>query len=524
MTAATAQSPRYIRMHDNDNVAIVVNDGGLPAGAVFADGLVLREAVPQGHKVALSDIAAGQPVLRYNVAIGAAARFLAAGSWVAEAEVVMPPARTLDNLPVATRAREVAEPLKGYTFEGFRNADGTVGTRNILAITTTVQCVAGVVEHAVKRIKAELLPNYPNVDDVVGLEHTYGCGVAIDAPGAEIPIRTLRNISMNPNFGGQAMVVSLGCEKLQPTRLFPKGSIPISSFGNNGGGGGEPSLVCLQDGSHVGFMSMIDSIMKTADVQLARLNLRRRETCPASELTVGMQCGGSDAFSGVTANPALGFATDLLVRAGATVMFSETTEVRDGIDQLTSRAANADVAQALVAQMAWYDDYLKRGGVDRSANTTPGNKKGGLSNIVEKAMGSIVKSGSSAISGVLAPGEKLTRKGLIYAATPASDFICGTLQLAAGMNLHVFTTGRGTPYGLAAVPVIKVATRTELAKRWHDLMDLDAGRIASGEATIADVGWELFRMLLDVASGRKTWAEQWKLHNALVLFNPAPVT
>jgi galactarate dehydratase len=520
MTAATAQSPRYIRMHDNDNVAIVVNDGGLPAGAVFADGLVLREAVPQGHKVALSDIAAGEPVLRYNVAIGAAARFLAAGSWVAEAEVVMPPARTLDNLPVATRAREVAQPLEGYTFEGFRNADGTVGTRNILAITTTVQCVAGVVEHAVKRIKAELLPNYPNVDDVVGLEHTYGCGVAIDAPGAEIPIRTLRNISMNPNFGGQAMVVSLGCEKLQPTRLFPKGSIPISS----NGGSGEPSLVCLQDGAHVGFMSMIDSIMKTADVQLARLNLRRRETCPASELTVGMQCGGSDAFSGVTANPALGFATDLLVRAGATVMFSETTEVRDGIDQLTSRAANADVAQALVAQMAWYDDYLQRGGVDRSANTTPGNKKGGLSNIVEKAMGSIVKSGSSAISGVLAPGEKLTRKGLIYAATPASDFICGTLQLAAGMNLHVFTTGRGTPYGLAAVPVIKVATRTELAKRWHDLMDLDAGRIASGEATIADVGWELFRMLLNVASGRKTWAEHWKLHNALVLFNPAPVT
>jgi galactarate dehydratase len=524
MTAATAQSPRYIRMHDNDNVAIVVNDGGLAAGAVFADGLVLREAVPQGHKVALSDIGEGQPIVRYNVAIGTAARPLSAGSWIAEAEVVMPPARTLDDLPIGTRVRPAGEPLEGYTFEGFRNTDGTVGTRNILAITTTVQCVAGVVEHAVRRIKDELLPKYPNVDDVVGLEHTYGCGVAIDAPGAEIPIRTVRNISMNPNFGGQAMVVSLGCEKLQPTRLFPKGSIPISIGANGGSGGGEPSLVCLQDQGHVGFMSMIDSIMKTADGHLAKLNLRQRETCPASELTVGMQCGGSDAFSGVTANPALGFATDLLVRAGATVMFSETTEVRDGIDQLTSRAANADVAQAMIAQMAWYDDYLTRGGVDRSANTTPGNKKGGLSNIVEKAMGSIVKSGSSTISGVLAPGEKLTHKGLIYAATPASDFICGTLQLAAGMNLHVFTTGRGTPYGLAAVPVIKVATRTELAKRWHDLMDLDAGRIASGEATIADVGWELFQMLLDVASGRKTWAEQWKLHNALVLFNPAPVT
>ena len=179
--------------------------------------------------------------------------------------------------------------------------------------------------------------------------------------------------------------------------------------------------------------------------------------------------------------------------------------------------------------MAWYDAYLGRGGADRSANTTPGNKAGGLSNIVEKAMGSIVKSGSAPISGVLSPGEKLSdrgiKSGLVYAATPASDFICGTLQLAAGMNMHVFTTGRGTPYGLAAVPVVKVATRTELATRWHDLMDINAGRIADGTASIADVGQELFQFLLDVASGqKKTWAEHWKLHNALVLFNPAPVT
>ena len=513
----TTKTPLYIRMHPNDNVAIVVNDGGLPAGTVFPDGLVLVDAVPQGHKVALSDMAENDPVLRYNVTIGFAAKALPRGSWVAEAVLRMPGARELEGLPIATRKPPPMEALEGYTFEGYRNADGTVGTRNILAITTTVQCVSGVVEFAVQRIKDELLKKYPNVDDVVGLEHTYGCGVAIDAPGAEIPIRTLRNISQNPNFGGQAMVVSLGCEKLQPTRLFPKGSIPIA-------GGGDPAQVCLQDEAHVGFMSMIDSIMRQAEVHLAKLNARKRETCPASDLVVGVQCGGSDAFSGVTANPAVGFATDLIVRAGGTVMFSEVTEVRDGIDQLTSRAVNAEVADAMIREMAWYDAYLKRGGVDRSANTTPGNKKGGLSNIVEKAMGSIVKSGSAAITGVLAPGEKLKQKGLIYAATPASDFICGTLQLAAGMNLHVFTTGRGTPYGLAEVPVIKVATRNDLARRWHDLMDVNAGRIASGEATIEDVGWELFKLLLDVASGKKTWAEHWKLHNALTLFNPAPVT
>ncbi len=525
--------PLTITMHPGDNVAIVANDGGLPAGTVLTTGLLLRDKVPQGHKVALEDITADAPVRRYNVTIGHALKAIAAGSWVHERLLKLPAARELTGLPVATVRPAPQAPLEGFTFEGYRNADGSVGTRNIFAITTTVQCVAGVVDFAVQRIKAELLPRFPNVDDVVGLEHTYGCGVAIDAPGAEIPIRTLRNISLNPNFGGEVMVVSLGCEKLQPERLMPPGSFAIvderSVAGRLEGGVQTAALdvVCLQAEQHVGFMSMVESILAQAEPHLVRLNARTRTAVPASELVVGVQCGGSDAFSGVTANPAVGFCTDLLVRAGATVMFSETTEVRDGIDQLTSRAANAEVANAMIREMAWYDAYLGRGQADRSANTTPGNKAGGLSNIVEKAMGSIVKSGSAPISGVLSPGEKLKpgQRGLIYAATPASDFICGTLQLAAGMNLHVFTTGRGTPYGLAACPVIKVATRSDLARRWHDLMDVNAGRIADGAASIEDVGWDLFRLMLDVASGRKkTWAEHWKLHNALVLFNPAPVT
>jgi galactarate dehydratase len=521
-------TPLVIKMHEADNVAIVANDGGLPAGTALPDGLVLVDAVPQGHKVALTDIAAGAAVRRYNVPIGHAKADIAAGRWVHERLLEMPEARSLEGLPMATAARPALEPLTGYTFQGYRNADGSVGTRNILAITTTVQCVAGVVSHAVRRIKDELLPHYPNVDDVVGLEHSYGCGVAIDAPDAVVPIRTLRHISLNPNFGGEVMVVSLGCEKLQPERLLPLGSFEIR---DERGQAADESLdvVCLQDDAHVGFDSMLDSILRQARVHLERLNARRRETVPASALVVGVQCGGSDAFSGVTANPAVGFCTDLLVRAGATVMFSETTEVRDGIAQLTARAATPELAQAMVREMAWYDAYLQRGSVDRSANTTPGNKKGGLSNIVEKAMGSIVKSGSVPISGVLSPGQRLRSEGitsgLVYAATPASDFICGTLQLAAGMNLHVFTTGRGTPYGLAECPVIKVATRSDLARRWHDLMDVNAGTIADGSKTIADVGWELFHLMLDVASGRKrTWAETHRLHNALVLFNPAPVT
>jgi galactarate dehydratase len=516
------RAPLTILMHPDDNVAIVANDGGLPEGTRLPSGLVLREKVPQGHKVALVDLPAGTAVKRYDVAIGYAEKDIRAGSWVHERLLRMPGARGLENLPIATVKREPLPPLEGYTFEGYRNPDGSVGTRNILAITQTVQCVAGVTDFAVQRIKSELLPRYPNVDDVVALEHGYGCGVAIDAPDAVVPIRTLRNLSLNPNFGGEVMVVSLGCEKLQPERLMPPGTIPVVDARV-----AEPQLdvVCLQDDKHVGFMSMVDSILQQAEQHLKRLDARRRETVPASELVVGVQCGGSDAFSGVTANPAVGFCADLLVRAGASVMFSETTEVRDGIAQLTSRAASPEIAQAMIREMAWYDAYLQRGSVDRSANTTPGNKKGGLSNIVEKAMGSIVKSGSATITGVLSPGEKLKTRGLTYAATPASDFICGTLQLAAGMNLHVFTTGRGTPYGLAEVPVIKVATRSDLARRWHDLMDINAGKIADGEATIEQVGWELFRFMLDVASGRKkTWAEHWKLKNQLVLFNPAPVT
>ncbi len=523
---AASGLPLLLRMHPEDDVAIVANDGGLPAGTAIPDGqvgagLVLREKVPQGHKVALHAIAAGQAVRRYRVPIGYALKAIEAGCWVHERLLQMPAARALEGLPMATVRPAALDPIEGLTFQGYVNPDGSVGTRNLLAITTTVQCVAGVVDLAADRIRRELLPLYPQVDGVVALEHTYGCGVAIDAPGAEIPIRTLRHIALNPNFGGEVMVVSLGCEKLQPERLLPAGSIAITA--------GAPQAlhtVCLQDAHHVGFASMIDDIVEGARPHLERLNARRRQAVPVSELVVGVQCGGSDALSGVTANPAVGAMTDLLVRAGATVMFSENTEVRDAVDQLTARAATPEVAQAIVRELAWYDQYLQRGQVDRSANTTPGNKAGGLSNIVEKAMGSIVKSGSSAIAHVLPPGEKLRRdqRGLVFAATPASDFICGTLQLAAGMNLHVFTTGRGTPYGLQACPVVKVATRSDLAQRWHDLMDVNAGRIADGQISVEQAGLELFELLLEVASGRPTWAERWKLHNALVLFNPAPIT
>ena len=515
--------PLRIQVHPSDNVAIVVNPEGLPGGTTFDDGLRLVEHIPQSHKVTLKRFNAGDPIVRYGQIIGHANREIPQGRWIREDMLELPAAPALDQLSLATAVPQRPAGLEGYTFDGYRNPNGSVGTKNILGITTTVQCVAPTVDYAVRRIKAELLPRFPNVDDVVSITHTYGCGVAIDAPGATIPIRTLGHISHHANFGASPLVVSLGCEKLQPARMLPgenlqrlTNKLPILND--------DPYVVRLQDEDLRGFGEIISAIMRYAEKRLVELNRRQRTSCPASELNVGLQCGGSDAFSGVTCNPAVGYASDLLVRAGASVMFSEVTEVRDAVHLLTPRCSSENVARDLIREMRWYDEYLARGGADRSANPTPGNKRGGLSNVVEKALGSVAKAGTSAIAHVASHGDKVTAKGLTFAATPASDFICGTQQLAS-MNMHVFTTGEGTPYGLALVPVIKVSSRTALAERWHDLIDLDAGRIATGHATIESVGWELFHLLLDVASGRKkTWADHWGLHNALAPFNPGPVT
>lgn len=507
----------YIRVNPGDNVAIIVDPDGAAIGAQLPGGITARERIPQSHKIALADFALGEPILRYGQAIGYANRVIPVGCWVREDLIEMPLPPALDQLLLSTAVPSPLPALSGYTFEGYRNSDGSTGTRNILGIATTVQCVAPTVEYAARRIKAELLPRFRNVDDVVAVTHSYGCGVAINAPGAAIPIRTLGHISLHANIAARPLVVSLGCEKMQPALLFSN-DFPVLESGVL-----QPTnVIRLQD--HRGFAEMVALIMEAAEKRLAVLDRRRRHTCPASDLVVGLQCGGSDAFSGVTCNPAVGVAADLLVRAGATVMFSEVTEVRDAIHLLTPRAETPDVARALIREMQWYDDYLAGGRADRSANTTPGNRRGGLANIVEKALGSVAKAGSTAIRAVASHGEKVTAKGLVFAATPASDFICGTQQLGS-MNMHVFTTGEGSPYGLALVPVIKVSSRTALAEKWHDLIDIDAGRIATGQVTVEEVGMDLFQFILDAASGRrKTWAEQWGLANALAPFNPGPVT
>lgn len=500
-----------IRIKEADNVAVAVHD--LPAGAQVLPGLIALDPIPQAHKIALTDIPAGGEIVRYGVVLGYAKSDIPAGSWINEHMLTLPQSPSVDDMPWGTalvKPEDLPQPPR-TTWMGYRNKTGPAGTRNLLGIVTTVQCAAGVVKAAVERIRAQLLPKYPHVDGVVAVTHPYGCGVAIKAREAHIPIRAVANVIRHPNFGGEVMVVGLGCEKLTFDMVLPPEDVTPDN------------VLTLQDCP--GHDAMMDAILAMADKKLQKLNQRRREELPLSQLLIGMQCGGSDAFSGVTANPSAGYAADMLVRGGATVMFSEVTEVRDGVHMLAARCVSSEVRDKLAAEMRWYDAYLDAGGVDRDANPTPGNKKGGLANIVEKAMGSIAKSGTSPIVEVLSPAEKPTKHGLIFAATPASDIVCGPSQVASGIGLQVFMTGRGTPYGLDIAPVIKVCSRNEMKDHWFDMIDISAGAVATGEKTIAEVGTEIFHFILDVAGGTKQpWSDRYGFHNDMCIFNPAPIT
>ena len=501
----------YVKIKDQDNVVVAVQD--LKAGTKVMEGLTVNQNIPQAHKIALQDIPAGGEIIRYGVVLGYAIHDIKKGDWVNEHMLDLPESPSVDEMEFGTslvKTEDLPMPTR-TTWMGYKNSEGPAGTRNLLGIVTTVQCAAGVLKVAVERIKKELLPKYSNVDGVVAVTHPYGCGVAINAPLADIPIRAITNVIRHPNFGGEIMVVGLGCEKLTYDRVLPKEDI------------NSENVLTLQD--YAGHDAMMNAIMNMAEKKLEKLNVRKREELPLSELFIGMQCGGSDAFSGVSANPSAGYAADMLVRGGATVMFSEVTEVRDGVHMLAKRCPDADTRDRLAEEMKWYDNYLADGGVGRDANPTPGNKKGGLANIVEKAMGSIAKSGTSQIMEVLSPGQKPTKHGLIYGATPASDIVCGPSQVASGIGLQVFMTGRGTPYGLDISPVIKVCSRNEMKEHWFDLIDISAGDVATGERTIADVGQEIFDMILDVASGiKEPFSDKYGFHNDMCFFNPAPIT
>ena len=399
-----------VKINEHDNVAIALRD--IPAGTEVLAGVATQGDIPQAHKITLTDIPRGGAVYRYGVVLGHVIEDTPTGSWINEHSLLLPERPDLHDMAWGTNivpAEKLPDPPR-TTWMGYRNAQGPAGTRNMLGIVTTVQCTAGVLKRAVEQMKRELLPKYPNVDDIVAVTHPYGCGVAINAPNAFLPIRAVRNLIHHPNFGGEIMVVGLGCEKLTYDRvLTPEENTP-------------ENVLTLQDWP--GHGAMIQALMDMAERKLDRLNRRVREELPLSDLLIGMQCGGSDAFSGVTANPSAGYASDMIVKGGGTVMFSEVTEFRDGVHMLAARCVDAEARDKLAAEVGWYDRYLDEGGVDRDANPTPGNHAGGLSNIVEKAMGSIAKSGTSPIVQVIGPAEKPSKKGLICACTPPGDRSC----------------------------------------------------------------------------------------------------
>ncbi len=501
---------KVVRISELDNVAVVT--APVTRGEE-AEGFGIRALcdIPQGHKIALRKIEKGEPVVRYGVVLGYVTETIGAGGWINEFNLTLPPSPAVADLTPGGKGTVMTDLPERRTWMGYDNGPGLPpGSRNILGIITSVQCVAGVVRNAVDKIRREILPAYPNVDGVAAVVHPYGCGVAIKADDADIPIRSVRNIAHHPNFGGQILAVGLGCEKLTMDMILEPEEITPEN------------VIMLQECQ--GYDAMIDSICSAARRKLEVLNRRRRVELPVSGLRLGAQCGGSDAFSGVSANPTIGYAFDMFAALGATVLFSEVTEVRDGVHLLAERCSDSGTVERLKKEISWYDRYLERSHVDRSANPAPGNKKGGLSNIVEKAMGSIAKSGHSPINGVIGPGEIPTCNGMVFAATPASDIVCGPSQLASGIVLQLFSTGRGTPYGLQEIPVFKICTQHSMKQKWPDLFDLDAGPVVTGEKTIAELGHELYGRILDVLEGEKTCAEKYGIYNDFIVFNPAPIT
>ena len=498
--------PQAIHISPIDNVVVALHP--IAKGTlVEVDGLAVTalEDIPQGHKMAVKPIKNGENVIKYGFPIGHATADAEPGTWMhthnvhtnlsGEVEYSYNPAPDLAPLP----------KVEPETFMGFRRKDGRAAIRNEIWIIPTVGCVNDIAKKMVAD-NQDLVTG--TIEGLYTFTHPFGCSqTGHDHAQTR---KLLAALVRHPNAAA-VLVLHLGCENLQHDQFVEE----LGEYDHD-----RVKFLTCQDVDDE-FTAARDILKELA----AYAGQFKREPIPVSELVVGMKCGGSDGLSGITANPSAGYAADMLVKGGATVLFSEVTEVRDGVPMLAARCVSAPVRDKLAAEMKWYDDYLAEGGVDRDANPTPGNKKGGLANIVEKAMGSIAKSGTSPIVEVLSPAEKPTKHGLIFAATPASDIVCGPSQVASGIGLQVFMTGRGTPYGLDVAPVIKVCSRNEMKEQWFDLIDISAGHIATGEATIADVGTEIFNLILDVASGiKEPYSDQYGFHNDMCIFNPAPIT
>ncbi|TDV16649.1 UxaA family hydrolase [Paraburkholderia caballeronis] len=483
-----------IKLHENDDVAIA--RGAIPAGAVIDElgGLVVIDDIPAAHKVAIRDVAQGAPVRRYGQIIGFATQPIRAGQHV-----------HVQNVSIGDFDRDYAfgedvravEPAKApLTFDGFRRADGRVATRNYIGVISTVNCSATVTKLVSQHFSTPgALDAYPNVDGIVPITHSFGCCIDHHGEGIQQLRRTIGGYVKHPNFAG-VVIIGLGCEANQMGAMFIAEGVEPG-----------PLLVPLVMQEEGGTQKTVDAAIAAVDKMLPIANQAVREPLPVSHLNIALQCGGSDGYSGITANPALGAAVDLLVQHGGTAILSETPEIYGAEHLLTRRAIRPEVGEKIVERIHWWEGYAERekGSIDN--NPTPGNKAGGLTTILEKSLGAVAKSGSTPLMGVYRYAEPVDTHGLVFMDAPGYDPMGATGQIASGANLVVFTTGRGSCFGAKPAPSIKVATNTKMYQRMVDDMDINCGEIMDGTASVEQKGEEIFRMIVEVASGRESKSE-----------------
>lgn len=481
-------APSVILLSDADNVAVARQ--ALDAGATLAvagRSLTLRQAIPSGHKLAIEPIAAGTAVRKYGQPIGVALQDIAAGEHVHVHNVGM----AASAGALATGAGFVPTPPadEPLSFQGYVRRDGRVGTRNYLGVIASVNCSATVCRHLAEAFKGEALAAFPQVDGVVAITHGSGCGMGGDGEGLALLQRTLRGYADHPNFAG-VLVIGLGCEVNQIAPL-------VETLRAR-----EPGLFAtLTIQEQGGTRETIAAGKALLQDMLALANEARRQPVPLSRLVVGLQCGGSDGYSGISANPALGAAVDLLVRQGGTAILSETPEIYGAEHLLTHRAASVAVADKLLQRLQWWERYTALHGGDLNNNPSPGNKAGGITTILEKSLGAVAKAGSSGLMGVFEYAEPVTSQGLVFMDTPGYDPVSATGQVAGGATLICFTTGRGSTYGCKPTPSLKLATNTPMFERMALDMDFDCGGIVNGRQSIAEAGAALLRLMIDTASG-----------------------
>ncbi|GAD57251.1 UxaA family hydrolase [Limimaricola cinnabarinus] len=475
-----------IRLDASDNVATARR--ALAPGEEGA-----TTPVPRGHKMALSSIAMGAPVTKYAQVIGYAAEDIAAGAHVHVHNLAF---RDIDHEHAfGSNLRPASAPSRRDHFMGYRRPTGRVGTRNYIAVLTSVNCSATAARLIAQAFTPERLAAYPNVDGVVAFVHGTGCAMGGDGTGFELLQRTLWGYARNPNVGG-VLMAGLGCEMMQIDWL-------IEAYGLTPG----PLFRTMNIQDVGGLRRTVEAGVAAIEEMLPVVNDARREACPASDLMVALQCGGSDAWSGITANPAVGYACDLLVAQGGTGVLAETPEIYGAEHLLTARAARPEVGEKLIGLIEWWRDYTARNRGSMDNNPSPGNKAGGLTTILEKSLGAAAKGGTTPLNGVYRYAEPVTEKGFVFMDSPGYDPASVTGQIASGCNLVAFTTGRGSAFGAKPSPSMKIATNSEMFARMEEDMDIDAGRILSGGATVEAVGREIYETWLRMASGEKSKSE-----------------